>query len=189
MPDAIPPLRFGDCICFHDSGFVSWRIRSRTNGWANHVAFVASPSIIWHSTFGKGLHSLLIERLELHKRNAVILRPYNSMGQPWEFSEAAQNRAWEFFAAEQGSKYDVGAIAGFLFLSYRNRWQNPDGWFCSEWHAAVSAAAGLDLFSPCADAASISPADCGNASAYRPIWYRLPAKVAENMRLAGVPHG
>ena len=187
MMTAPPPLKFGDVLAFHDSGFVSWRIRSRTNGWANHVAFVADPAVLWHSTFGKGLHSTGTG--PLLERNLVILRPQTSLGLDWSFTQEQKDAAWAMFLAEQGSGYDTSAILGFLFLSYRNRWQNPDGWFCSEWVTAVLLACGVPLFNVCADMASVSPTDVGVAGRLKPIWYRLPEKVAKTMPLTGVPNG
>lgn len=183
---APPACKFGDRLAFFDSGFVSWRIRQKTNGWCNHIAFVANPTTVWQSTFGKGLHEAQL--LPLLDRNVVILRPRNSLGLDYSPSQANIDAATAFWLAENGSRYDFPAILGFLFLSYKNRWENPNGWFCEEWVDAVSDKAGIRCFNGLVDRASLSPTAGAIAANLRPIWYRLPTEIRKGMDLEGVPN-
>lgn len=181
-----PPLRFGDAIFTHDPGFISWRIRSATNGWSNHMAVVMDDERAVQATLGHGVH--YAPTTSLTRRPCLVCRPQSASGGAYIFTDEQEAACWRFLLPELGSLYDTKAIAGFLLFSYRNLWNNPQGWFCSELGAECYRQAGFPLFNGTVDGASVSPTACAVSGRLQPLWHSLPPAVTRHMRLEGVHH-
>jgi hypothetical protein len=181
-----PELRFGDEIYFHDPGFISWRIRAKSHGPFNHAAYCMNGSVATEAKMIGGLVETEIAKLIV--RPCIVLRPQNSLGCDFVFTDWQKTAAREFWLQERGSGYDLKAIAGFMFLSWRNTWQSDEQWFCSEWNTAIANRAGVRAFNGLHDQGSIHPSARAVSPALRPIWHRLPEYLTKHMDLNGVPH-
>lgn len=181
---SLPRLQFGDEIYFHDPGFISWQIRAKSHGPWNHVAVCMDGTVATEAVFG-GMRETPIPQL-IEKRYCVVMRPLNPLGFDRTFSDTEKRNAWDFWLRERDSGYDVKALAGFLFLSYRNRWQSDKQWFCSEWATALGNRCGVRAFNDTVDAGMVSPVMRASSPVFRPVWYRLPSYLTKFMNLNGV---
>ena len=162
-----PPLQFGDVLAYSNRGFISYMIRRKSNGWANHVAFVVDEDKILHARMGKGL---VIEGLEsVDDQPCALLRPASP-----EFAFDLRHDYMKWLEGELGSKYDKISILGFMVGSYHNFLNDPNAWFCSEIVTESLNKLDYHLFNVLADTGSVSPTDVAVSYRLKLIWHNLP---------------
>ena len=174
MKEPRPPLQFGDVLAYHDKGFVSYMIRRKSNGWANHVALALDEDRILHAHMGKGLHTAGLETVD--GQPVAVLRPASP-----EFAFDLRHDYMKWLDGELGSKYDKKAIVGFLLGSYHNFLNDPKGWFCSEIVTESLNRLDFHLFNVLADTGSVSPTDVAVSYRLRLLWHNLPARLTKLM--------
>ena len=177
MKNPRPKLQFGDVLAYHNRGTISMLIRRKTNGWANHVAFVIDEDQILHAYMGKGLHIAGLETVD--GQPLALLRPATA-----EFPFDLRNEYLGWLQGEIGTKYDMRALFGFLFGSYRNLLNNPKAWFCSEIVTESLNRMRYPLFNVLADSGSISPVDVAVNYRLRLVWHNLPEHITKYLPIA-----
>ncbi|NWO07969.1 MAG: hypothetical protein HLX50_20385 [Alteromonadaceae bacterium] len=107
----------------HSKGIVGAAIRAITFSEFNHVA-IELDGVIYHSTFLKGVHALPAEG---------FVDGYDHV-ETFEIQGTDEQKAREWLTSQLGAGYDLSALVA---LPFREDWQKPGRWFCSEFAAAL----------------------------------------------------
>lgn len=125
----------------YSKGIVGVAIRAATFSNFNHVA-VELNGTIYHATFSNGVHKIPADGFTDH---------YHKV-ETHEIHGLDEEKAKEWLESHLGAGYDWKALVA---MPFRENWQEPDRWFCSEYGTGLMVA--LEQLGDCFEESRITP--------------------------------